>query len=80
MDMVKFFVVVDILLCIHRYDLHDIEIDPKDHYEINPGKPHEFRSGMSYSTPIQMRYSPPGYWFIEAIVDEVLFEGRRSIR
>ena len=67
-------------LRIHRYDLHDIEIDPKDHYEINPGKPYQFRSGMSYSTPIQMRYPPPGYWFIEVIVDEVLFEGRRSIR
>lgn len=63
-----------------RYDLRDIEIHPTNHYEINPGKPYESTSGMSYSTPFQMRYSPPGYCFIEVIVDEVLFEGRRSIR
>ena len=48
-----------------RYDLYDVEVTPTDHYSLPSGA---------------MNIAPQGYKFVTLSVDEVLFEGGRSIR
>ena len=47
-----------------RYDLYDVEIVPH----------------KDYHTPMGTQYAPAGYFYIKVILDEVLFEGGRSVR
>ena len=47
-----------------RYDLYDVEIAPH----------------KDYHTPMGTQYAPAGYFYIKVILDEVLFEGGRSVR
>lgn len=48
---------------IFRYDLHEIEVSPRDKVTIGEWLTHD-----------------PNYFFISVNLDEVLFEGGRSIR
>jgi len=51
-------------LCFPRYDLYDIEISPCEEYDTVQGT----------------HYVPAGYYYINVTVDEMLFEGGRSVR
>ena len=47
-----------------RYDLYNVEIEPQNHVE----------------TATDTLYALAGFYYIKVKMEEVLFEGRRSIR